>query len=88
MLISAPATVRRDRRLAVMDTSRPVLVGLQPVCARAMLSWCPGQGEHPSYSVVKAARASGRGMGFVVPTYGLCCSLGCAELREGISFST
>lgn len=40
--ISATATVRRDQRLAVMDTSYLARVGLQPVCAGVMLSWCPG----------------------------------------------
>lgn len=87
-LTSAPATARRDRRSAVMDTSHPIQVSLQHVCAGAMPSWCPGQGEHPSYPVVKAERASGRGMGFGVPMCGLCCALGCVGLGEGMSLST
>lgn len=89
---SAPATVRRGPRSAVMDTSHPAWVGLQLMCTGVMLSWCPGLGGGwgcPSLPVVKAARALSRwGKGFGVFMCRLCHALGCVELCGGISFST
>lgn len=81
---SAPATARRGRRLAVMDTSPPARVGLQLMCTGVVLSWCPGLGgewECPSLPVVKAARALSRwGKGFGVLMCRLCHAPGCVGL--------